>query len=83
MVTTIVTNKGQIVIPSGVRRHHGIHQGTRLCIIDEADQIVLKPLTRDYFSKMAGILQSKKSLVQELVSDRTRDKEREDGKCKK
>ena len=83
MVTTIVTTKGQIVIPSKVRRRHGIHQGTRLCIIDEADQIVLKPLTRDYFRKIAGILRSKKSMVQELLDERSKDKEKEDGKCRK
>ncbi|MEW6027032.1 MAG: AbrB/MazE/SpoVT family DNA-binding domain-containing protein [Planctomycetota bacterium] len=83
MVTTVVTAKGQIVIPSKVRNHYGIKKGTHLCIIEKKDEIVLKPLTHDYFSKMAGILQSKKSLVQELIADRARDKESEDGKCKK
>ena len=83
MVTTVVTTKGQIVIPSKVRQRHGIKKGTRLCIIEEKDDIILRPLTREYFHKMAGILQTKKSLVGELLSERAKDKEKEDSKCKK
>ena len=83
MNTAIVTVKGQIVIPSTIRKRYGIHKGTRLCIIDEQDQIVLRPLTKDYFRKVAGILKNKKILSQEFLKERMRDKEREDKKCKK
>lgn len=83
MVTTIVTTKGQIVIPSKVRSRLHITKGTRLCVIDDNGQIILRPLTREYFSKVAGILRSKKSLVQELLSERGKDKEKEDAGCKK
>jgi len=83
MVTTVVTQKGQIVIPSRVRQRHGIKRGTRLCVTEKGDEIILQPLTREYFRKMAGILQSKKSLVGELLSERARDKAGEESKCKK
>lgn len=83
MVTTIVTTKGQIVIPSKVRHHYGIKQGTQLCIIEKGDEIILKPLTREYFQKTAGILQNKKKLTEELLEERAKDKEREEAKCKK
>ncbi|MDI6788333.1 MAG: AbrB/MazE/SpoVT family DNA-binding domain-containing protein [Planctomycetota bacterium] len=83
MVTTVVTTKGQIVIPSKIRQRRGIKKGTRLCIIEKDDEIVLQPLTREYFHKIAGILQSRKGLVGELLSERTKDKEREETKCKK
>jgi AbrB family looped-hinge helix DNA binding protein len=83
MVTTVVTQKGQIVIPSKVRTRHGIKKGTRLCITEKGDEIILQPLTREYFHKMAGVLHMKKSLVGELLSERARDKAGEEAKCKK
>ena len=83
MVTTLVTTKGQIVIPSKMRYKLGIKKGTRLCVTDDGGQIILRPLTREYFSKIAGILQSKKSPVQELLAERARDNEKEDAGCKK
>ena len=83
MVITVVTTKGQIVIPSKVRHRHGIKKGTRLCIIEEKDDIVLRPLTREYFHKMAGILHNKKRLVGGMVSERNKEKMREGGKNKK
>ena len=49
MTTIIVTTKGQIVIPSKIRRRHNIRRGTKLCILENGDQIVLQPLTSDYF----------------------------------
>ena len=43
MVMTIVTAKGQIVIPSGIRRKLNIKKGTRLSIEEKGDQLVLQP----------------------------------------
>ena len=80
MLTTIVTVKGQIVIPSKVRRRHNIKKGTKLCIIDNEDEIVLKPLTADYFEKMAGILGTKGRLGKALLQERAREKAIEDRK---
>lgn len=80
MITTTVTTKGQIVIPSNVRRRHNIKKGTKLCIIDNEDEIVLKPLTADYFEKMAGILGTKGKLGKALLEERAREKEIEDRK---
>ena len=80
MTTTIVTTKGQIVIPSKIRRRHNIRRGTKLCILEKGDQIVLQPLTNDYFGKMAGILNTKGKLTKALLEERKSDKEAEDKK---
>ena len=80
MTTTIVTTKGQIVIPSKIRRRHNIRRGTKLCIIEKGDQILLQPLTSDYFEKMAGILNTKGKLTKSLLDERRADKEAEDKK---
>ena len=80
MTTTVVTTKGQIVIPSVVRRHLNLKKGTKLCVTEEGDKIVLQPLTQDYFERMAGILNTKGKLTKALIEERAKEKEREDRK---
>jgi AbrB family looped-hinge helix DNA binding protein len=38
-----VTRKGQATIPVGIRKKHGIREGTRLRVIDRGKGIILKP----------------------------------------
>ena len=76
MVTTIVTTRGQIVIPSRLRRKLNIKKGTRLYIEEKGDELIIKPVTPEYFSKMAGILGTKGKLTKALLEERTKDKER-------
>jgi len=77
MTTTVVTGKGQIVIPSKLRRRHNIKRGTKLYIEERGDELILKAVTPEYFDKMAGILQTKGKLSKALLDERTKDKERE------
>lgn len=76
MVTTVVTTKGQIVIPSRIRRKFNIKKGTRLFIEEKGDDLILKPVTPGYFSKMAGILGTKGKLTRALLEERAKDKEK-------
>jgi AbrB family looped-hinge helix DNA binding protein len=51
-----VTAKGQIVIPSSIRRKLDIKEGTRIQIEvkDESNQIILTPITRGYIHSLRG-----------------------------
>ncbi len=80
MTTTIVTTKGQIVIPSKIRRRLNIKKGTMLCVVERENEIVLKPLTEEYFEKNAGILKTKGKLTRQLLEERKKEKEAEDKK---
>ena len=80
MTTTIVTSKGQIVIPSKIRRRLNIKKGTKLCIVEKGDQLILQPLTEDYFEKMAGILNTKGKLTKAILEERIKEKELEEKK---
>ena len=53
---TMMTVKGQVVIPAKIRNHLGIKKGAKLHIEERDGEIVLRPLDRLYFEKMAGIL---------------------------
>ena len=83
MTTTVVTAKGQIVIPSRIRRHLNIKKGTRLCVIEKNDEIILQPLTREYFENTAGTLKSKGKLTQVILEERKKEKAGEDKKWQK
>jgi AbrB family looped-hinge helix DNA binding protein len=79
---TTTTAKGQVVIPSAVRRKLGIKTGTRIQVeLDEANgHIILKPITRDYVHSLRGKFRGA-GLLEELEASRARDREREDKKA--
>lgn len=76
---TTATTKGQVVIPSSVRRKLGIRSGTRIQVeLDEANaQIILKPITREYIHSLRGKFRDS-GLLEELEATRARDLEREE-----
>jgi AbrB family looped-hinge helix DNA binding protein len=72
---TIATTKGQIVIPSAVRRKFGITEGTRIQIeVDEQNyRIILKPITPEYIRSLRGSLKGNRAM-KALVEERQREK---------
>lgn len=77
MTTAVVTTKGQIVIPSSIRRRLNIKKGTRLNIEERGDELVLRPITPEYFEQIAGILKTRGKLTRALLQERAADKARE------
>lgn len=74
MTTAIVTSKGQIVIPSRIRRRLNIKRGTKLYIEEKGDELILKAVTPAYFEKIAGVLSTKGKLSKALIQEREKDK---------
>ena len=72
-----ITVKGQIVIPSKIRRKFGIKEGTRVQVdMDEqAHRIILTPVTRDYVQKLRGKYKGK-GLLTALAAEKKRERER-------
>jgi len=77
MATTVVTTKGQVVIPSRIRKKYNIKKGTILYVEERDQEIVLKPVTPAYFEKLAGVLPTKGKLTKALLEARTRDKKKD------
>ena len=77
MVTAVVTTKGQVVIPAGIRKRLNIKKGTRLYIEEKGDEVVLRPVTPAYLDKIAGVLQTEGRLSRSLLKERARDRRRE------
>lgn len=78
MTTAIVTTKGQIVIPSKIRKRLNITKGTKLYVEEKDDEIILKPVTPQYFKKIAGVLSTKGKLTSVLLEKHAKAKEREE-----
>lgn len=82
METSVVTVKGQMVVPARIRRKLKIKKGTRVAIIEQEDGFLVKPLDRKYFEHFAGILPSKGKATKALLEERRREREREDARTR-
>jgi AbrB family looped-hinge helix DNA binding protein len=76
MLVTCATTKGQVVIPSAVRRKMGITEGTRIQVeVDEEHQrIILTPITRKYIHSLRGKYKGK-HLLEALAQEKAAEKE--------
>lgn len=73
---TIATSKGQVVIPSKIRRQLGIVDGThiRIDVDDVNKRIILTPVTREYVHSLRGKYKGK-GLLKALMAEKKREKE--------
>jgi AbrB family looped-hinge helix DNA binding protein len=71
---TTATSKGQIVIPASIRRRLGIKEGTRIKIEERGDEIILKPITREYVHSQRGKFRGK-GLMKALLAEKKRERE--------
>lgn len=70
------TSKGQIVIPSSIRRKLGIKQGTRIHVEcdEEGRRIVLTPITPDFIQSLRGKYKGR-GLVRSLMEEKQRERD--------
>ncbi|MBU1207670.1 MAG: AbrB/MazE/SpoVT family DNA-binding domain-containing protein [Proteobacteria bacterium] len=83
METAYITSKGQLVVPARLRRRYGIKPGTKVRFIERDNEILIQPLTREYIRSLCGLLKSETSVTQELLKERAKEKDREEGRFAK
>jgi len=71
-----VGQKGQIVIPSALRKKYRIGNNTMLSITDGEGVILIRPLYDDPVSEGKGFLKGGSSLVKALMKDRDEESRR-------
>jgi AbrB family looped-hinge helix DNA binding protein len=76
MTTTTITSKGQIVIPSKIRKHLNIKPGMRFVVQEQGHKIIVEKVDKNYFNQFAGILKGTNA-TEELFKERKLEKERE------
>ena len=73
---TVATSKGQVVIPSKIRKQLGIKDGTYLQIEVDAvtKQIILTPVTREYIRSLRGKYKGT-GLMKALMAEKKRERD--------
>jgi AbrB family looped-hinge helix DNA binding protein len=76
---TSMTIKGQVVIPAKIRKRLGLKKGIKIFVEERNGEIVLRPINREYFQRMSGILKGG-GLTKALERSRQQDLKREEEK---
>ncbi|MGA8763596.1 MAG: AbrB/MazE/SpoVT family DNA-binding domain-containing protein [Candidatus Sulfotelmatobacter sp.] len=77
---TVISSKGQVVIPAELREQFGLEKGTRATWSEEKGRLVLTPMTARRLSEIRGFLKPKPgepSMFDEHLAERQRERERE------
>jgi AbrB family looped-hinge helix DNA binding protein len=74
MDKAVVTVKGQVVIPSKLRRRLGIKKGTQVCMYERDDTIMIQPITDEYIRNMSGAAGTNGMLLKALMREKTRER---------
>ncbi|HEV2234300.1 MAG TPA: AbrB/MazE/SpoVT family DNA-binding domain-containing protein [Terriglobia bacterium] len=72
--TSVVTTKGQLVIPARLRRRFGIRQGTLVSFLEDHGRIIVQPITREFIKSLRGSLKGKPSALDYLLQERKRER---------
>lgn len=70
-----VTSKGQLVIPSRLRKKFGIKEGTRINFFEEEGGIKMVAMTSEVIEDNKGFLKTKGKLLKALMEDKKRERE--------
>lgn len=75
MDKSVVTAKGQIVIPAKLRRKLGIKKGTPVSICERKGEIVVRPITDEYIRSLFGIARDWGDLLGALREEKAKERE--------
>ena len=75
METSVVTIKGQIVVPVKIRKRFGIKKGTKVAFIEQNGKLMVQPLDKSYFESLAGVLGTDGDMLKGLMEDKKRERE--------
>ena len=76
-----ISAKGWVVIPATLRRRHGLMPGT-VVRFEEVDGKLVISRSKACYQKVRGSLPAQPSLTEELLSERTKDRKREEAKIR-
>ncbi len=75
MDTSVITIKGQIVVPAKIRRKFGMKKGTKVAFIEQNGKLIIQPLDKTYFESLAGILGTGGKMLKSLMEDKKKERE--------
>ena len=75
---TVLSAKGQVVIPEAIRERLGLQRGDRFEVEVAEDAVILKPLPRNPLLALRGAFRGPDSLTEALLEEHRLDREAED-----
>jgi AbrB family looped-hinge helix DNA binding protein len=76
MNTSILSEKGWVVIPQEMRERYGLKKGDRVHVVDYGGVISIVPASEAAIENAKGMLKDKTSLVKALIKSRQEDADR-------
>ncbi|MFZ0803521.1 MAG: AbrB/MazE/SpoVT family DNA-binding domain-containing protein [Terriglobales bacterium] len=77
---TVISSKGQVVIPAELRELYGLEKGTPATWSEEHGRLILTPMTERQLDEIMGFLKPKPgepSMFEESFAERERERKRE------
>ncbi|MBA2762828.1 MAG: AbrB/MazE/SpoVT family DNA-binding domain-containing protein [Segetibacter sp.] len=80
METSILTSKGQLLIPKRLRTKYGINSGVKIVFEETEKGVLITPMNEKYFKSFAGILKGDGHLREDMKHMKDEEKKLEDKK---
>lgn len=80
METSVLTSKGQLLIPRRLRKKYGIEAGIKVIFEETEGGVVIRPVNEQYFKAFRGILSSTGKLKEEIKALKAEEKKLEESK---
>jgi len=76
METSLVTTKGQVVIPFRIRKRLKIKKGTKIGFVEKENEVIIQPLTKEYVQSLRGSLGTSGKVLKALIEERQKELKR-------
>lgn len=78
METSVLTTKGQLLIPKRLRNKYGIKSGVKVVFEEIEGGVVIRPINAQYFKSFRGLLSTSGKLKEEMKSYKVEEKKMEE-----
>ena len=80
METSVLTSKGQLLIPKKLRAKYGITRGVKIILEETENGVLIIPMNKQYFKSFKGILKGSGNLSEEMKQMKEEEKKIEERK---
>ena len=77
METSVLTSKGQLLIPKRLRSKYGIKSGVKVAFIETPAGVILKPMDENFFNQFVGMLKDEAPSMEEYKAWKKEEKVKE------
>lgn len=83
METSILTSKGQLLIPKRLRAKYGIEAGKKVAFVETPNGVMLKPMDENFFNQFVGMFKEEAPSLKEYKRWKKEDQAKEEKQISK